>query len=86
MYYFYIWGIYHTWMVIVGALIYSMYPGMIRGNGWANSSWWQKQCPITAWTKTEGDVNITRIGATSSQTSVTTMWNRAACIDAAPVT
>ena len=42
---YFVWGILHIWMAVLGMLIYNWYPGLINSN-----AWWKLQCPTTAWT------------------------------------
>ena len=34
-------GVFHTWMIVFGVLIYRWYPGMLRWD-----TWWSNQCPL----------------------------------------
>lgn len=40
-----LWGLNMTWQFILGALIWTWYPGMI-----VNNAWWKLQCPPADWT------------------------------------
>ena len=52
--YYTLWVFAQAWLVITGALIYSWYPTLIT-----NNSWWQNQCPVTAWTSTSAAITGT---------------------------
>ena len=38
-------GYLHMWMVVLGYLTYTWYPGLIQ-----TDTWWKAVCPTTAWT------------------------------------
>lgn len=82
-YLFQMWGLNMMWMTVLGGLIYSWYPGMIRRN-W----WWKLQCPQSAWTtaainaytginKDVGDSIIQPVGVND--------WTQWKCLNAAPI-
>jgi hypothetical protein len=43
---YYLWGTWYNYMTIVGALVYSWYPGLVK-----NNTTWKLYCPETAITQ-----------------------------------
>ncbi len=65
-------GIFSTWMLVVGGLLYSWYPSMIY-----NDSWWRAQCPQTPYiTTTLSTINTASTGTTSLWEVAVNGWSR----------
>jgi hypothetical protein len=85
IYEYYAWGLVHVAMIIIGAYINNWYYWLVTGN-----SWFIIQCPLIEYTKVTADdttpAQVARFTGSATKTAVgDNGWNRARCLDAAPV-
>ena len=82
-------GYLHMWMVVLGYLTYTWYPGLIQ-----TDTWWKAVCPTTAWTSatlTASATNVT-IGPIPAPTATIIQvapylnnMTQAICLSGAPI-
>lgn len=81
IYWYWARGVFSTWMLIVGGLLYSWYPSMIY-----NNSWWRAQCPQTPYiTSTLATINTASVGTQSLIEVAVNGWSRQECLNAPPI-
>ncbi len=80
--YNYIWGIYTTWHVILGVLILTWYPNMVRYNTWLSM-----MCPTVAWTATTltASTNPATTGTAALTEGILNGWDTESCLKATPI-
>jgi hypothetical protein len=83
MWFYWTRGIFNTWMVVLGGLLFNWYPSKILYDTWFN-----RQCPQTAYTSSPDTTSTmyTRSTGTVEYTEVAVNgWNQTICLNSAPI-